>query len=75
MVKIGQTQPVDKKSSAREPIVEVPYDPPEPYGLDLEVFAMSEFRRRVSAEYLRRSQRVEFHALLHVTRGRFTHTP
>lgn len=51
----------------------ISYQPPGGYGLDVEVFTLSEFRRRVSAEEVKRAQRVEFHELLYVTEGRCTH--
>jgi AraC-like DNA-binding protein len=59
------------KSAAQ--IVPVRYEAPASYELDLEVFPLSEFRRRVSAEHLRTPQRVDFHMLLYVTRGRCSH--
>jgi AraC-like DNA-binding protein/mannose-6-phosphate isomerase-like protein (cupin superfamily) len=62
------------RRAARSRIDRVPYRPPGEYGLDVEVFTLSEFRRRVSAEQVKRPQRVEFHEILYVTEGRCTHT-
>jgi AraC-like DNA-binding protein len=62
-----------KQRPPRPEIDRVPYQPPEDYGLDVEVFTLSEFRRRVSEEHVKRAQRVEFHEILYVTAGRCTH--
>lgn len=51
----------------------ISYQPPGGYGLDVEVFTLSEFRRRVSADEVKRAQRVEFHEILYVTVGRCAH--
>ena len=56
-----------------EQIIQVRYEAPAGYELDLEIFSLSEFRRRVSAEHLRKPQRVDFHVLLYVTKGRCLH--
>lgn len=59
---------------AADPIVRVRYKAPANYALDIEIFTLAEFRRRVSSEHLRTPQRVDFHMLLYVTTGRCTHT-
>ena len=51
----------------------VPYQPPLSYGLDLEVMTVNELRRRVPAEQRYFVHRIEFHMLILVTRGAFTH--
>ncbi len=51
----------------------VHYAAPASYELDVEIFPLSEFRRRVSAAHLRTPQRVDFHVLLYVTRGQCMH--
>ena len=43
------------------------------YPLDLEIFSVSELRRRVDAGFLRATHRYRFHMLLCVTRGECTH--
>lgn len=50
------------------------YRPPASYLLDLEVFPVSELRRRVAKDHLRLAHRIEFHMLICVTRGECTHT-
>jgi AraC-like DNA-binding protein len=50
------------------------YHPPAPYKLDVEIFSMSDLRRRVSDDHLRRAHRIDFHMLMCVTRGECTHT-
>jgi AraC-like DNA-binding protein len=62
-----------KKPGSAARIVPVRYEAPANYQLDLEVFPLTEFRRRVPAEHLRAPQRVQFHMLLYVTRGTCTH--
>lgn len=62
-----------KKPTPDEQVARVHYAPPADYGLDLEIFSVSELRRRVSAEHLRTPQRVVFHVLLYVTQGQCTH--
>jgi AraC-like DNA-binding protein len=63
--------PKTPRSATR--IVPVRYEAPASYELDVKIFPLSEFRRRVSAEHLRAPQRVDFHMLLHVTRGTCMH--
>lgn len=50
------------------------YRPPSFYPLDLEVFPVSELRRRVAKDPLRLAHRIDFHMLICVTRGQCTHT-
>jgi AraC-like DNA-binding protein len=64
---------MSKKLTSSKQIARVRYDAPAGYALDLEIFRLSEFRRRVSVEHLRKPQRVDFHVLLYVTAGRCTH--
>jgi AraC-like DNA-binding protein len=51
----------------------VPYRPPLSYGLDLEVMTVNELRRRVPAGQRYLVHRIEFHMLILVTRGAFSH--
>ena len=48
------------------------YQPPGSYGLDLEVFAMSELRQRGPAGEVQRTHRYAFHMLVLVTHGSCT---
>jgi len=43
------------------------------YPLDLEIFPVSDLRRRVGEEFMRSTHRYRFHMLLCVTRGECTH--
>ena len=58
---------------ARQGLARVRYMPAGPNALNLEVMTMTELRRRVSTAHLCRPQRIEFHLLMVVTRGRCTH--
>ncbi|MGH8702407.1 MAG: AraC family ligand binding domain-containing protein, partial [Burkholderiales bacterium] len=49
------------------------YAPPGAYRLDLEVMTMTELRRRAPRERLRAPHRLDFIALIGVTRGRCRH--
>ena len=49
------------------------YEPAARYPLDLEIFSMSDLRRRIAREELRSTHRYGFHLLLCVTRGECTH--
>ncbi|MDB6043766.1 MAG: transcriptional regulator, AraC family [Gammaproteobacteria bacterium] len=49
------------------------YHPPQPYTLDLEILSVSALRRRVSANFLRKPERITFHLLICVTSGRCSH--
>jgi len=54
-------------------ITPVGYNPPGSYELDLEIFQVSVLRRRVSADYMRTLQRIEFHLMIYVAKGSCTH--
>lgn len=56
------TSPID--------IEQVPYRPSSESALDLEVFSMSDLRRRVSRAHLQRHHRYDFHMFVHLRRGR-----
>ena len=71
MVKRGQTRRPRRTSIPG--IDRIAYQPPGDYGLDVEVFTLSEFRRRIRGQQVKRAQRVEFHEILYVTEGRCTH--
>ncbi|RSC49384.1 helix-turn-helix domain-containing protein [Stenotrophomonas maltophilia] len=54
-------------------IGQLPYHPQAGYGLDLEILAFSELRRRAGAEMLELAHRYEFYTLVGVTEGACTH--
>jgi AraC-like DNA-binding protein len=54
-------------------IAPVQYRPPDSYRLDIEVFTLSELRRRTTAAHLASPQRLDFHMLFCFTEGRCTH--
>jgi len=56
-----------------EAIRSVGYAPPLGYALDVEVFRFEELRRRVTAEHLRRPQRLDFHFIALFTEGECEH--
>jgi len=60
-----------RKSPAAE-IEHVHYRPSARYPFDLEVFAVSDLKRRVREDHLRRTHRYSFHMLILVTRGKCT---
>lgn len=60
-------------ADAREGLTHVHYEPPGPHARNLEVLSVADLRRRVSAAHLGAPQRIDFHLLLAVTRGRCTH--
>jgi hypothetical protein len=45
----------------------------QPYTLDLEILSVSALRRRVSANFLQKLERITFHQLISVTSGRCSH--
>ena len=54
-------------------ITRIGYEPPGDYRLDVEIFTLSELRRRIITAQLYAPHRVEFHVLLYVTEGYCTH--
>ncbi len=64
-----------KNVKKRSPdIAQVRYTPPEPYRLDLEVFSIAERAKQVDMDSFRGTHRIDFHLLICVIRGKFTHT-
>jgi len=59
--------PTGKRSSD---IPRLDYHPPAPYRLDLEIFSVSDLRRRGSREKVHTTHRYAFHILVLVTEGR-----
>lgn len=55
-------------------IAKVEYTPPENYRLDLEIFSIGERVKSVNIDNYRGTHRVDFHLLIYVTSGQFTHT-
>lgn len=62
-----------KSKLPRTPVETVGYQPPTDYRLDLEIFTLTEFRRRVAPAQLRAPQRLEFHLLTYIVNGRASH--
>jgi AraC-like DNA-binding protein len=54
-------------------IARLDYRPPGSNPLDLEIFSMSELRRRVRQEFFQATHRYRFHMLLCVVRGKCVH--
>jgi AraC-like DNA-binding protein len=61
------------RKKRRHDIQRLEYRPPGAYPLDMEVFSVSDLRRRVDREELRSTHRYAFHTLLCVTKGTCTH--
>lgn len=55
-------------------IAQVRYTPPESYRLDLEVFSIAERAKEVKVDSFRGTHRIDFHMLICVISGKFTHT-
>lgn len=62
-----------KKKRVSGEITRAYYKPPTSYGLSLEIFPVSVLRQRVSADYLRTLERIEFHLLIFITEGHCMH--
>jgi hypothetical protein len=54
-------------------IAVIGYRPPQPYTLNLEILPVSSLRQRVSANFLRKPERITFHLIICVTSGRCSH--
>ncbi|MCU0868815.1 MAG: AraC family transcriptional regulator [Burkholderiales bacterium] len=66
--------PVHRTASSRPiDIEQVVWQPPPGYALDIEIRSVRELLARVSQRHLRAVQRIRFHMLMTVTRGRCTH--
>lgn len=61
-----------KREKKRAGIQQLDYSPATPYPFDLEVFFISDLRRRVNKENLRSTHRYAFYALVCVTHGQCT---
>jgi AraC-like DNA-binding protein len=62
-----------KSKLPRTRVEKVGYQPPTDYRLDLEIFTLAEFRRRVTPAHLRAPQRLEFHLLIYIVNGHSSH--
>ncbi len=62
-----------KPRAARRPVTTVHFAAPADYALDVEVYPAAELRRRVGDVDARGFERIDFHALLYVTAGRYAH--
>jgi hypothetical protein len=58
---------------ARRPVTAVGYQAPAAYALDVEVYPVAELHRRVGDAEARGLERIDFHCLIYVTAGRYTH--
>src|SRR4051812_20857876 len=58
-----------KRETTRIDVEQVRYRPSTGSALDLEVFPMSDLRRRVPRAHLQRHHRYDFHMFVHVRRG------
>lgn len=61
------------KRAVRRPVTAVHYAGPADYALDVEVYPAAELRRRVGDVDARGLERIDFHALLYVSTGRYAH--
>jgi AraC-like DNA-binding protein len=61
------------KQKRRAEIQRLDYRPSGTYRLDLEIFSVSDLRRRVGKEQLRSTHRYAFHVLVCITQGTCTH--
>src|SRR5882757_2059803 len=62
-----------KRKGGTAQIEVIGYHPPQPYTLDLEILPVSVLRRRASADFLRKPERIKFHLIICVTSGRCSH--
>lgn len=62
-----------KRPAARRPVTAVEYQAPPDYALDVELYPVAELRRRVGDADARGLERIDFHCLIHVTAGRYSH--
>jgi AraC-like DNA-binding protein len=62
-----------KRQGGTGQIAAIGYHPPQPYTLDLEILPASVLRRRVTADFLRKPERIKFHLIMCVTAGRCSH--
>jgi AraC-like DNA-binding protein len=67
------TRERSKRQGGTGQIAVIGNHPPQPYTLDLEIVPMSVLRRRASADFLRKPERIKFHLLICVTSGRCSH--
>lgn len=67
-----QTRRAASRTTRREGIRPLVYQPRAPYKLDLEVFSVADLRRRGRKEKVQATHQYEFHALVCVTQGTCT---
>ncbi len=69
---VNNGQPVMRAKKKQAYIGQLNYRASGPHSLDLEIFSVSDLRRRVGAGFLRSTHRYRFHMLVCVTRGECT---
>jgi len=72
MVKNGQFMGArhTKKEGRSAPLERARYTPPATYGLDIELFSVSDLKNRVKENRFRKAHQINFYLLLLVTKGR-----
>ena len=58
---------------SRRTVTPVGYAPPDGYALDIEVYPVAELRRRAGNVEQRGFERADFHCLIYLSAGRYTH--
>lgn len=61
------------KRQSTDALQQISWNPPQGYGLDLEILSIADLRQRGTEAHFRQPQRVHFHQLLVVSRGECTH--
>lgn len=70
---MSTTRASGRQPAARRPVTAVEYQAPPDYALDVELYPAAELRRRVGDADARGLERIDFHCLIHVTAGRYSH--
>ncbi len=63
-----------KRRTKTADIAAVAYQPPRSHALDIEIFPAATLRNRVTRDFLSMNERIHFHLLIFVTRGRCLHS-
>jgi AraC-like DNA-binding protein len=70
---VNTPRTLSKPRAARRPVTAVEYKAPPGYSLDVELYPAAELRRRVGDADARGLERIDFHCLIYVTAGRYSH--
>jgi AraC-like DNA-binding protein len=62
-----------KQRAVRRPVTAVQYKAPPDYALDVELYPTAELQRRVGDAAARGLERIDFHCLLYLTAGSYSH--